>query len=94
MPNNIMPDTAPSDQSLIRLLKIIMISGFCLILLGVYFHMFSPSIHALGVKGMVISACCVAIGMIMSLPTKMFLTFILVKREDDKKHQVDTYKIK
>ena len=59
--------------------------GLCLILLGVYFHLYSDTIDNMGVTGMIISACCVAIGMIMSLPTKMFLTFVLVKREDDLK---------
>jgi len=74
-----------SDTSLIKLLKIMMIIGICLILLGVYFHLYSEAIEQMGVTGMIISACCVAIGMIMSLPTKMFLTFILVKREDELK---------
>lgn len=72
-----------SDKALIRLLKIIMGIGISLILLGVYFHMYSTTIEEMGVTGMVISACCVAIGMIMSLPTKMFLTFVLVKREQE-----------
>lgn len=72
-----------NDKSLIRTLKIVMGIGFSLILLGVYFHLYSEAIEAMGVTGMIISACCVAIGMIMSLPTKMFLTFVLVKREQD-----------
>jgi hypothetical protein len=74
-----------TDKQLIKLLKIIMISGISLILLGVYFHMYSPMIEEMGVTGIVISAVCVALGMIMSLPTKMFLTFVLVKREQDQK---------
>lgn len=72
-----------SDKALIRLLKIVMGIGISLILLGVYFHMYSTTIEEMGVTGMIISACCVAIGMIMSLPTKMFLTFVLVKREQE-----------
>lgn len=76
-----------SDTSLIKLLKIMMTIGILLILLGVYFHLYSDAIEAMGVTGMIISACCVAIGMIMSLPTKMFLTFILVKREDELKQE-------
>jgi len=39
----------------------------------------------MGVTGIIISACCVAIGMAMSLPTKMYLTFVLVKREQEQK---------
>lgn len=72
-----------TDKQLITLLKVLMSIGFCLILLGVYFHMFSTTIEEMGVTGMIISACCVAFGMILSLPTKMFLTFVLVKREQD-----------
>ena len=59
--------------------------GISLILAGVYCHMYSETIEQMGVTGIVISACLVAIGMILSLPTKMYLTFILVKREEDRK---------
>ena len=74
-----------TDQKLILLLKIIMSLGISLILAGVYCHMYSETIEQMGVTGIVISACLVAIGMILSLPTKMYLTFILVKREEDRK---------
>ena len=74
-----------TDQKLILLLKIIMSIGISLILAGIYCHMYSETIEQMGVTGIVISACLVAIGMILSLPTKMYLTFILVKREEDRK---------
>ena len=74
-----------TDQKLILLLKIIMSLGISLILAGIYCHMYSETIEQMGVTGIVISACLVAIGMILSLPTKMYLTFILVKREEDRK---------
>ncbi len=74
-----------TDQKLILLLKIIMSIGISLILAGVYCHMYSETIEKMGVTGIVISACLVAIGMILSLPTKMYLTFVLVKREEDRK---------
>ena len=74
-----------TDQKLILLLKIIMRLGFSLILAGIYCHMYSETIEQMGVTGIVISACLVAIGMILSLPTKMYLTFVLVKREEDRK---------
>ena len=74
-----------TDKQLILLLKIIMSIGISLILAGVYCHMYSETIEQMGVTGIVISACLVAIGMILSLPTKMYLTFILVKREEDSK---------
>lgn len=74
-----------TDKQLILLLKIIMSIGISLILVGAYCHMYSETIEQMGVTGIVISACLVAIGMILSLPTKMYLTFILVKREEDRK---------
>jgi hypothetical protein len=78
-------DDEKSDAVLIRILQVIMVSGLLLILLGIYFHNYSSTIANMGVTGMVISACTVSIGMIMSLPTKMYLTFVLIKREQDKK---------
>lgn len=39
--------------------------------------------ESLGVTGIIISAVCIALGLIFSLPTKMYLTFLLVKREAD-----------
>lgn len=72
-----------TNEKLILLLKIIMSTGICLILAGIYCHIYSDTIEAMGVTGIVISACLVAVGMIMSLPTKMYLTFMLVKREAD-----------
>ncbi|MDI5834462.1 hypothetical protein [Shewanella xiamenensis] len=44
----------------------------------------NETVEAMGVKGIIISAVCVAVGMVLSLPTKMYLTFLLVKREADK----------
>lgn len=76
-----------SNQRLILIMKVMMIFGISLILLGVYFHLFSATIEEMGVNGIIISAACVAIGMALSLPTKMFLTFVLVKREMDEKSE-------
>lgn len=72
-----------SDRLLLRLLKTIMLIGIGLILLGVYFHNFSHTVEQMGVNGIILSAVCVAVGMILSLPTKMYLTFVWVKREDE-----------
>jgi len=60
-----------------------MVFGVFLILTGIYLHMYDPRIEAMGVTGILISAGCVALGRILSLPTKMFITFLLVKREAD-----------
>lgn len=72
-----------SDNSLILLLKSCITLGVCLILTGIYLHNYSEVVEAMGVSGIIISAMCVAFGMALSLPTKMYLTFILVKRETD-----------
>lgn len=71
-----------SDTMLIRVLKIAMFIGITLILLGVYLHN-SRYMETLGVKGILVSAGCVAVGMALSLPTKMYLTFVLMKRENE-----------
>lgn len=60
-----------------------MIIGFILIIIGVYLH-FNPAVQAMGVKGILASAICVAFGMILSLPTKIYLTFVLMKNESQK----------
>lgn len=73
-----------SEQRLITLLKISIAIGLCLLLLGIYLHNFNDYIQTLGVTGIIISAACIAFGLIFSLPTKMYLTFILVKQEAQK----------
>ena len=70
-----------ADDKLITLLKISIGLGLCLLGLGIYFHNFSDYIESLGVTGIIISAACIALGLVFSLPTKMYLTFLLVKRE-------------
>lgn len=76
-----------SNKALLTTLKLLMILGILLICTGIYLHNFSETMEEMGVTGIVISACFVAIGMILSLPTKMYLTFIWVKREAEKKNR-------
>ncbi|MBR9728563.1 hypothetical protein ACFOD0_03535 [Shewanella intestini] len=71
------------NSTVIKLLKLSICCGICLILLGIYLHNFNDAIAQMGVKGIIISAMCVAFGMVLSLPTKMYLTFLLVKRESE-----------
>ena len=70
-----------SDTKLILILKICILVGISLILLGIYCHNFSDTIETMGINGIMISAMCVAFGMVLSLPTKMYLTFILINHE-------------
>ena len=73
-----------TDKKVILLLKIMMITGFSLILIGAYLH-YSDITKAMGVKGIMLSAGCVAVGMVLSLPTKMYLTFVFMNRENSRK---------
>lgn len=73
------------EETLIKLLKISIGIGLSLLALGIYLHNFSHYMESLGVTGIIISAVCIAFGLIFSLPTKMYLTFLLVKREADLK---------
>lgn len=73
-----------TNEKLILTLKICITVGICLIALGIYLHNCNETVEAMGVQGIIISAMCVAFGMALSLPTKMYLTFLLVKRETEK----------
>lgn len=66
------------------LLKISIGVGLCLLLIGIYLHLFSDYIASLGVTGIIISAACIAFGLVFTLPTKMYLTFVLMQREVNK----------
>ncbi|MDO6447231.1 hypothetical protein Q4493_15790 [Colwellia sp. 1_MG-2023] len=70
-----------TEERLIQWLKASIFLGLCLLLLGLYFHNYSDYMQSLGVTGIIISAACIAFGLVFSLPTKMYLTFLLVKRE-------------
>lgn len=72
-----------TEETLIKLLKTSIGIGLSLILLGIYLHNFSETMEALGVTGIIISAVCVAVGFIFSLPTKIYLSILLMKREAD-----------
>ncbi|GGB78195.1 hypothetical protein K8B83_06345 [Shewanella inventionis] len=74
-----------TDTKLILLLKTCIFTGVILIVIGIYLHNFNDAIDEMGVTGIIISAMCVAFGMILSLPTKMYLTFLLVMREAERK---------
>lgn len=75
-----------SETTQIRLLKVCIIIGISLLLLGHYLLSYADLPASMGVTGIIISAGCIAFGLIFSLPTKMYLTFLLMKREQaDKK---------
>ncbi len=73
-----------TEATIIKLLKVSIAIGLCLLVLGIYLHMFSDYMQTLGVTGFIISAACIAIGFIFSLPTKIYLTILLMQQEQDK----------
>ncbi|MBQ4890402.1 hypothetical protein A9267_14475 [Shewanella sp. UCD-FRSSP16_17] len=70
------------SSTLIVILRTCICCGICLILLGIYLHNFNHTVEVMGVKGIILSAMCVAFGMVLSLPTKMYLTLVLVNHEN------------
>ncbi|WP_068545628.1 hypothetical protein [Thalassotalea crassostreae] len=77
------------DEKLILILKICIGIGIGLLLLGHYVISYSGIPETMGPAGMAIGAGCVAFGLIFSLPTKMYLTFLLVKRENTQDNHLD-----
>ncbi len=67
---------------MIKILKWVMVSGVLLFILGHYIISYSGLPETIGVKGIYLGAFCMAIGLAMSLPTKMYLTFLFVTREN------------
>ena len=72
-----------TDKKLIRILQTFIAIGISLILLGHYLLSYTDFTERYGVMGIMICAGCIALGFACSLPTKMYLTFVLVKRENE-----------
>ena len=70
----------PEQQ--MKILKVVMVMGICLFLFGHYLISYTDFTEVHGVKGFMISAGCIAVGIIMSLPTKIYLTFLLMTKEN------------
>jgi uncharacterized membrane protein len=73
-----------TNKQTIKLLKVMMFFGLFLFLLGHYLLSYADLPATMGVTGIIICAACMAFGLIFSLPTKMYLTFLWVKRENQK----------
>lgn len=76
-----------TEQAVIRTLKIFIVLGICLILLGHFLLASNYFTDEHGISGIMISAACIAIGVLFSLPTKIYLTIVLMKMEADQKHE-------
>lgn len=70
---------------MITLLKWVMVIGILLFLGGHYVVSYSGLPEAWGIKGLALGAFMMATGLAMSLPTKMYLTFIFVKKENKRR---------
>jgi hypothetical protein len=46
----------------------------------------------MGVTGIIICACCIAFGLLFSLPTKLYLTLLLMARERDQQQNLTANK--
>ena len=83
MPTATAADTNTTGHSprLVFWLKLVMSLGFGLILVGHYLWVGLKLPETMGVPGIIIVAGCCAFGLILSLPTKIYLTLLLMQRE-------------
>lgn len=65
----------------VQLLKIIMIVGVSLIVIGHIVLIYTFASAAADYRGFIVGAACNAVGIIMSLPTKIYLTLVLMEHE-------------
>jgi hypothetical protein len=67
----------------VRLIKIFILIGITLLILGYYLLLYLDLPTKMGVTGIIICACCIAFGLLFSLPAKLYLTMLLMARERD-----------
>ena len=70
------------ENRLLLKLKIIMVVGLLMVLTGHVILSYTDIPEIYGVKGFMSGAMLIAFGLILSLPTKMYLTFLFVTREN------------
>ena len=66
-------------------LKLVMLLGIALILIGHYMWVGLDLPQTMGVPGIILVAACCAVGLILSLPTKIYLTLLLMQHESEVK---------
>ena len=66
----------------VKLLKIAMITGITLILLGHIVLVVTIGNDDIDFRGYILGAAMNAIGIILSLPTKIYLTLVLMEKEE------------
>ena len=70
-----------AEQQLIRILKIFILLGISLILGGHYLLVSDLLAEQNSIHGIMIGATCIAVGILFSLPTKIYLTIVLMNME-------------
>lgn len=81
-----------TEPQTLRLLKIIMLCGISLLVLGHYLWSGLKLHETMGVNGIILIGLCCALGLILSLPTKIYLTLLLMKREAERKASAEQQK--
>ncbi|NMM40430.1 hypothetical protein [Pseudoalteromonas arctica] len=81
-----------TEQKLIRILKIFIILGISLILAGHYLLVSDLLAEQNSIHGIMIGATFIAVGILFSLPTKIYLTIVLmnIEAEHNKRAQSHT----
>ncbi|WP_371186420.1 hypothetical protein [Thalassotalea maritima] len=74
-----------SEDKQITYLKISIVVGLLLLLAGHVLLSYTDITQTYGPIAMACCAALIALGLVFSLPTKMYLTFLLVKREQQNK---------
>ena len=70
-----------SQTMIIRLLKTSIVLGLCLIVTGHTLIVSNYFTVEHDIKGIIIAAACIAVGVLLSLPTKIYLTVLLMEAE-------------
>lgn len=83
-----MTDLSVADRRLIRWLKVSMVAGICLLITGHLVLSATFLNDAIDHRGYILGAAMSAIGVILSLPTKIYLTILLMDYEEASKEAV------
>lgn len=73
-----------NETSLTRLMYILIIVGLGVAAVGVGLVIFTDIVTGHGVQGIALVAGLIAGGLFLSIPAKIYLTFQLMKRNDEK----------
>jgi hypothetical protein len=65
----------------VRLIKFFILLDITLLILGYYLLLYVDLPTKMGVTGIIICSCCIAFGLLFSLPKKLYLTLLLMARE-------------